>query len=519
LGGKLRNQADANNETVYDLAVVGGGVNGCGIARDAVGRGWSVFLCEKGDLASATSSAATKLIHGGLRYLEYYEFRLVREALLERETLWRIAPHVIWPLRFILPYNKAMRPAWLLRLGLFLYDHIGGRVALPPTRTVRLGTDSEEPLKASFTFGFEYSDCWVDDSRFVVLNARDAANRGAVIAPRTRCTKGERRDDLWLLTLQDEISGATRTVKARALVNAAGPWVADFLAGALGVNATAGVRHVKGSHIVVPKLYSHDRCYFFQNPDRRIFFAIPYERDFTLIGTTDLDYEGDLGQVSASEEEIAYLCAAASDYFKSPIKRESVCWSYSGVRPLYDDGASEAQAATRDYVLKLDAPHGVAPLLSVYGGKITTFRRLAEAALAELGPHLPKRDGLQAGWTAQAALPGGAFDKNGFKDLVASTRLRFPFLSENTAHRLVRAYGVLVPEILGDAKSAAQLGRIFGHDLSEAEIRHLVRREWAMTAADVLWRRSKLGLRLSAAEAKEVEAYLQQYLPSLRAAE
>ena len=306
----------------FDLAIIGGGVNGCGIARDAAGRGWSVFLCEKGDLASGTSSASTKLVHGGLRYLEYFEFRLVREALLERETLWRIAPHIIWPLRFVLPFNKGLRPAWVLRLGLFLYDHIGGRKLLPPTRTLQLRSDpAGEPLKAQYALGFEYSDCWVEDSRLVVLNARDAANRGAVIAPRTTCVSGVRQDQVWRLVLKDERSGETREIRARALVNAAGPWVGEVLANALRGNAPASVRLVKGSHIVVPRLYAHDRCYFFQNADRRIFFAIPYEQDFTLIGTTDLDYVGDPGAATASDDEIAYLCDGASEYFSTPVDK------------------------------------------------------------------------------------------------------------------------------------------------------------------------------------------------------
>jgi glycerol-3-phosphate dehydrogenase len=495
---------------VYDLAVIGGGINGCGVARDAAGRGWSVFLCDKGDLAGATSSAATKLIHGGLRYLEYYEFRLVREALLERETLWRIAPHIIWPLRFVLPYNKGMRPAWLLRLGLFLYDHIGGRKLLPPTRTLRLRTNAAgAPLKSKFTLGFEYSDCWVQDSRLVVLNARDAANRGAVIAPRTRCVGGVRRDGVWVLSLKDEVTGESRQIRARAVVNASGPWVNDTHE-ALNARAPVSVRLVKGSHIVVPRLYDHDRCYFFQNADRRIFFVIPYEQEFTLIGTTDLDYVGDPVEVRASDDEISYLCKSASEYFQKPIDKDRVHWSYSGVRPLFDDGASEAQAATRDYVLNLDAPDGAPALLSVYGGKITTYRRLAESALAMLSPHLPKPTGSASGWTGGAPLPGGDFEALGFEDQVRVTSRRYPFLNPAYARRLTRAYGTLVSEVLGEAKSLEDLGENFGADLTEAEVRYLARREWATTAADIIWRRGKFGLRLAPGQIAHLDEFMKQ---------
>ena len=515
----MRSVATDKAGVLYDIAVIGGGINGCGIARDAAGRGWSVFLCEKGDLASATSSASTKLIHGGLRYLEYYQFRLVREALLERETLWRIAPHIVWPLRFVLPHHKGLRPAWLLRLGLFLYDHLGGRKLLPPTRTLRLRDDvSGEPLKPEYTLGFEYSDCWVEDSRLVTLNARDAANLGAIIATRMRCVSGQRKDGVWALTLRDEVNGEISEIRARTLVNAAGPWVGDVLALALRENAHASVRLVKGSHIVVPRLYAHDRCYIFQNADRRVFFAIPYQQDFTLIGTTDLDYVGDPGGAKVSDDEIAYLCDAASDYFKTPVTGDRVVWSYSGVRPLYDDGASEAQAATRDYVLKLDAPPDEPALLSVFGGKITTYRRLAESALAMLAPHLPAARRAE-GWTGRAPLPGGDFPVQGFAAQVDATRARYPFLEPALARRLVRAYGVLVPEILGGAKSQADLGRIFGADLTEAEIRYLAHREWAMTAEDIVWRRSKLGLRLSKTEIADIDDYLRVLLAAPQAAE
>lgn len=490
-------------EAIYDVAIIGGGVNGCGIARDAAGRGWTVFLCEKNDFGSGTSSASTKLIHGGLRYLEQYEFRLVREALQEREVLWGIAPHIIWPLRFVLPYHEKLRPAWMLRLGLFLYDSLGGRRQLPATRTVDLRRDiTGTPLKPEFTRGFEYSDCWVEDSRLTVLNARDAADRGAVVASRTACVSAQREGALWLLELDQD--GVRQTIRARALVNAAGPWVAQVANTVVRANAPAAVRMVQGSHIVVPRLYAHEACYIFQNADKRIFFVIPYEQDFTLIGTTDKDFEGDPTGIQASPDEIAYLCRSASDYLKQPITPDMVVWSYSGVRPLYDDGSTKAQEATRDYVLKLDKPADAAPLLSVFGGKITTYRRLAESVLADLAPHLPAVTGAAAGWTGHAALPGGDFPIDGFDAQVASVRARYPFLAATTARRLVRAYGTRASALLGTATCAADLGPSYGADLTEAELRYLVDFEWARTAEDVVWRRSKLGLRLTAAQIADV---------------
>ncbi|MGX1742522.1 glycerol-3-phosphate dehydrogenase [Bosea sp. NPDC055353] len=491
--------------TPYDLAVIGGGINGAGIARDAAGRGASVVLFEKDDLASATSSRSTKLIHGGLRYLEHYKFRLVREALMERERLWAIAPHIIRPLRFVLPHHKGLRPAWLLRLGLFLYDHIGGRKLLPATRTLDLAHDAAgKPLKDDQAKAFEYSDCWVEDARLVVLNAMDAAVRGAAIHTRTRVTAARRENGLW--QLDTDGSEGRQTIWARTLVNAAGPWVGDVLNGVIHTNAKAGVRMVQGSHIVVPRLYEHGRCYIFQNADGRIIFAIPYEQDFTLIGTTDRDYHGDPSEVVATPDEIAYLCAAASEYFRSPVTPESVVWTYSGVRPLYDDGASKAQEATRDYVLTLDAPEGEAPLLSVFGGKITTYRRLAEAAIAKLAPLTPWA--ARAEWTVTGALPGGDFPVGGFDKLVGEIGATYPWLERRTATRLARAYGTRARDILADAKSLADLGRHFGADLYEREVRYLVKAEWARRAQDVLWRRGKLGLRLSKAESEALDAFM-----------
>jgi glycerol-3-phosphate dehydrogenase len=503
----------ANDSTDYDLAIIGGGINGCGIARDAAGRGWRVFLCERSDLASGTSSASTKLIHGGLRYLEYYEFRLVREALMEREVLWGIAPHIIWPLRFILPHHRQLRPAWLLRLGLFIYDHLGGRKRLPPTRTLNLRSDPAGALlKPEFTRGFAYSDCWVEDSRLVVLNALDAAERGATIAPRTECVSAERIDGRWIVTMQDETTDTRRTIRAKALVNAAGPWVAEVAGSVVRANVPAAVRLVQGSHVVVPRLYDHDACYIFQNADGRIFFLIPYERDFTLIGTTDQDFTGDPSDVRASAAEIEYLCASTSAYLRRPVTSDMVVWSYSGVRPLYDDGSSAPQQATRDYVLNLDAASGTPALLSVFGGKITTYRRLAEASLAMLQPYLPAASGQQAGWTGRAALPGGDFPVDGFERQVTAAAGRFPFVPESTLRRLLRAYGTRIDRLIGDATCIADLGRVFGADLTEAELRYLVNAEWARSAADVVWRRSKLGLRLSEAEIEAIDDAMRQML-------
>jgi glycerol-3-phosphate dehydrogenase len=503
-------------ESVFDLAIIGGGINGCGIARDAAGRGLRVFLCEKNDLGSGTSSASTKLIHGGLRYLEHYEFRLVREALMEREVLWSIAPHIVWPLRFLLPYHKKLRPRWLLRLGLFLYDNIGGRKKLPKTRSVDLARDPVgKPLKPEFKRGFEYSDCWVEDSRLVVLNAMAAAELGATIAPRTSCVSAERRDGLWQVVLRHEDSGQATTIQARALVNAAGPWVGDVAQTVMRNNSRAPVRLVQGSHIVVPKLYDHAECYIFQNEDKRIFFVIPYEQDFTLIGTTDQDYKGDPALVHATAEEVDYLCRSASDYLRVPVTPDMVVWTYSGVRPLYDEsGESAAQAATRDYVLKLDGGSGSPPLLSVFGGKITTYRRLAEAALAQLAPHLPATVGEAAGWTGKTPLPGGDFPMQAFDATLRAAAARYPFLSEVHLRRLLRAYGTRVHDMLTGVGSLADLGAVLGADLTEAELRYLVRCEWVRTANDVLWRRSKLGLRLSKSEVKHVEDALQRIVPT-----
>ncbi len=488
---------------IYDLFIIGGGINGCGIARDATGRGLKVFLAEQGDLASGTSSASTKLIHGGLRYLEHYEFRLVREALIEREVLLKAAPHIIWPLRFVLPHHQGLRPWPILRLGLFLYDHLGGRKILPPTRSVDLRTDvTGRPLKDEFTRGYEYSDCWVEDARMVVLNARAAAGKGADIRTRTKCASARRIDGAWELTTAAD-GGAEEKIRAKVLINAAGPWVSQVLGAVVGRNDPDRIRMVKGSHLVVDKLYDHDRCYIFQNADGRICFAIPCEQNFTLIGTTDEDHKGDPGSPRISDAETDYLLAAVSEYFKRPVTREQVRWAYSGIRPLYDDGASKAQEATRDYVLKLDHPEGGAPLLSVFGGKITTFRKLAESAMEKIEPFFPQ---MGKPWTATAPLPGGDFPYDGAERLIAEMARAYSFLKPNVVRRMFRAYGTDAEKIFDGARFAADMGKSFG-PLTEREIEWLRGEEWVRSADDILWRRSKLGLHMTREEQEALRGY------------
>ena len=494
----------------FDLAIIGGGINGCGIARDAAGRGFAVYLSEMDDLASGASSRSTGLIHGGLRYLEYYDFRLVREALREREVLLRIAPHVVQPLRIVLPYYGGLRPAWLLRLGLFIYDHMGGRKLLPPARRLNLAHDpAGAPLKPGrFRIGFAFSDCRGDDARLVVLNARDAADNGAVIRTRTKVVTARRRGGHWDITVEDQATGRRDIIAARALVNATGPWVDETLASCLsaGLTPRRRVRLVKGSHIVVPQLFDHGDAYMFQNPDGRIVFALPYEGAHTLIGTTERDFSGDPAQVVATSDEIQYLCEAASQYFVRSISPADVVWSYSGVRPLHDDHARDAAAATRDYVLELDAPPACAPLLSIFGGKITTYRRLAEAALERLAPFLPSFSRHCAGWTASTALPGGAAHE---PPAHAQGLARdYPFLEPSHRSRLAAAYGERAQRILAGARTTADLGLAFGATLTEAEVRYLMAEEFARTAADVLWRRTKLGLVFSAAEAAALDRFM-----------
>ena len=494
----------ADGAEAIDLFIIGGGINGCGIARDAAGRGLRVALAEMNDLASATSSASTKLFHGGLRYLEYYEFRLVREALIERETLLSAMPHISWPMRFVLPHTKGMRPAWLLRLGLFIYDHLGGRKILPATRSVDLRSDpAGKALKPGYTRAFEYSDCWVEDSRLVVLNARDAAERGARIMTGTRVVSADRHADHWHVSLARP-DGTAETVVAKALVNAGGPWVGDIISGVLHINSPERVRLVRGSHIVTKRLFDHDKCYFFQGADGRIIFAIPYETDFTLIGTTDHDHQGAPGDAKCTPQEQDYLCGFASQYFAKPVTRDDIVWTYSGVRPLYDDGAKTATSATRDYVLSLDT--SAAPLLNVFGGKITTYRRLAEHALEKVATQFPAMTGR---WTAGVALPGGNFPVGAVSALVAKLSADYPFLTPFWAKRLVRAYGTEAQAVLGKAATARDLGVDFGATLTQREVEWLMAREYARSAVDVVWRRSKLGLRLSNDQIRSLDQWMQ----------
>jgi glycerol-3-phosphate dehydrogenase len=490
----------------FDLAIVGGGINGTGIARDAAGRGLRVLLVEQNDLASGTSSASTKLIHGGLRYLEHGWVRLVREALGEREVMLRMAPHLTRPLRFVLPHEPGVRPAWMLRFGLFVYDHLGGRKILPATRTIDLGRDPlGAPLKDRRRLGFEYYDCQTDDSRLVVLNALDAAERGSVIRTRTRCV-GAERSEVWQLVLEE--GGRRDVVSARVLINAAGPWVGIVAESVLGEAPPARLRLDKGSHIVVRRLFEHDCGYVFQTPDGRVVFALPFEDDFTLVGTTDRSFAGDPSAVAPAADEIAYLCAVVKDHFRAVISPPDVVWSFAGVRSLYDDGSRKPQDTPRDYVLVLDEKRGQAPLLTVYGGKITTYRRLAEAALERLAHVLGARLASRLAWTKQSALPGGDFAFDGVERLVAETRRTWPFLTEGHARRLVRAYGTRVTRILGSAKAMEDLGPRLGADLTAAEVRYLMAHEWAQSEDDVLWRRSKLGLLLTREERERLAKFM-----------
>jgi glycerol-3-phosphate dehydrogenase len=521
------NQAQ-KTDAPLDLFVIGGGINGCGIARDAAGRGLSVALAEMNDLASATSSASTKLFHGGLRYLEYFEIALVRHALGERETLLKAMPHISWPMRFVLPYHKDMRfeadtpaskilnfampwtkgrrPAWLIRFGLFLYDHLGGRKILPATRTLSLnGTPEGVPLQPQFSKAFEYSDCWVEDARLVVLNARDAEARGAKILTRTKVISAARKGDLWEITTEDTGTGTQQVHQAKMLINAGGPWVGDIIQSKVRINSREGVRLVRGSHIVTKRLYDHDKCYFFQGGDGRIIFAIPYETDFTLIGTTDMDHPDPSVRPECTPEERDYLINFANGYFQQELSADDVVWTYSGVRPLYDDGASSAAAATRDYTLKVDA-NGGAPILNIFGGKITTYRKLAEDAMEKIAPFF---EDTANHWTAGVALPGGDFPVGDVQKLIGTLMSDYPFLDRAWATRLIRAYGTEARQILGDARAATDLGATFGYNLTETEVRWLMQREYAKTADDVLWRRSKLGLRLSEVEAATLDRWMQ----------
>lgn len=495
----------ASRDNIFDIFVIGGGVNGCAIARDAIGRGFSVMLAEMDDLASGTSSAATKLIHGGLRYLEYYEFRLVRESLAEREVLWAMAPHIVWPLRFVLPHHKGLRPAWFLRLGLFVYDYLGTRKLLPPTKTLNLREDpAGKPLKHGYGKAFEYSDCWVDDARLVTLLARDAADKGAIVRTRTKVISATRKDGIWHIRLEDQVTKLKGTAKARMLVNAAGPWVDVVNRDVLGSNAER-VRLVKGSHIVLKKLFDHDRAYFFQNRDKRIFFAIPYERDYTLIGTTDADFVGDPKDVRISDGETDYLLAAATEYFERPVTAQDIVWSYAGVRPLFKDHASKAQEATRDYVLQIEGDAASGAMLNVFGGKLTTHRRLAEEALGKIETVLGVRG---KPWTRGSTLPGGEFGPKDFEVQVERLNALYPNLADKLLRRLVRQYGTRAATLLGKTQRFEDMGAVFGSDLTAREVDYLVAHEWARTADDVLWRRTKLGLRVGVDDRAQLEAYL-----------
>jgi glycerol-3-phosphate dehydrogenase len=497
----------------YDLLVVGGGINGAGIARDAAGRGLRVLLVEQNDLASGTSSASTKLIHGGLRYLEYFEFRLVAESLAEREILLAIAPHIVWPLEFVLPHESHLRPAWMIRAGLFLYDHLGpgllsfGNTSnLPKSRSVRLTPDGYGAgLKPEFVRGFHYYDCWVDDARLVILNARSAAAHGATILTRTRLLFAQRAGDVWIATLDGE-PGGRREVRASAMVNAAGPWVREVLDESLKLKLEATVRLVRGSHIVVPRIHEEHHAFILQNPDRRVIFLIPYERQFTLVGTTEVPIPRDEFRTRISREEIAYLCEAASRYSAKPINPGMVVWSYSGVRPLYDDGSENPSAVTRDYHLLLDTASGTggAPVLSVFGGKITTYRKLAEHALEKLYG----RSKANPAWTHTEPLPGGNLEGRSYRGLLLDYRRRHPKLPKLWLARVLRRHGTLADEIIGDAREESGLGRNFGGGLYERELDYLVRNEWAREADDVLWRRTKCGLHMSEKEQRGVRDWM-----------
>jgi glycerol-3-phosphate dehydrogenase len=490
-----------STSNISDLIVIGGGINGTGIALDAAGRGLSVLLCEQGDLASATSSNSSKLIHGGLRYLEHYDFRLVRESLAEREVLLHKAPHLIKPMRFCIPHRPHLRPAWMIRIGLFLYDNLSKRVTLKSSRGIKFGTNSS--LLPHIKRGFEYSDGWVDDSRLVVLNAVAAKQKGADIRTQTRCINIKRVNSLWLITLENVHTGDTEQVRARALVNAAGPWVSSLYKDTMQKKAPKQVRLIKGSHIVVPRIHTEEEAYLLQNKDGRVVFLIPFEDKFTLIGTTDIEYKGDPSDVVISQSEIDYILGISNEHFKHQLTAADVCWAFSGVRPLLDDESDSPQAVTRDYTFEVEAPAGMAPILSVFGGKLTTYRKLSELAVNDLVKYF-----AHAGptWTLHSTLPGGDFKDQA--TLRAQLNSNYPWLPIELCARYVRSYGTLIYTILRDAKVLADLGQHFGAGLYALEIDYLVAHEWACNVDDILWRRSKLGLLLSATQKSEVEKYL-----------
>ena len=482
--------SDTSNK-IYDVFIAGGGINGLGIARDAAGRGYSVCLREMNDFASGTSSSSTKLIHGGLRYLEHYKFRLVQESLKEREILLNMAPHIIWPMRFILPHSKGMRPKWFLRLGLAIYDHLGFRKILPGTKHINLqNKDFNSPLKDFLKSGFEYSDCWVDDSRLVILNAIDAASKGASIKNYTKVINATSSNGLWTITTVSSLDDKVETVKAKTFVNASGPWVDDVLQKSLHVNNSKNVRLVRGSHIVVKKIYDGDKSYICQNKDGRIFFIIPYEDNFTLIGTTDIDHNKSADQVQISEQEKTYICESASSYLKQEITTKDIVWSYSGVRPLFDDGASMAQEATRDYVISAKEQNS-SLIINIFGGKITTYRRLSESILEKIEGFLGKRSNA---WTQHSKLPGGDIEVASLSKFEEKIKDKYEFFPDALIKRLARSYGKITFDIFGSAKSIDSLGKNFGAGLYETEVNYLVKNEWARSSGDILFRRSKLGL-------------------------
>ena len=482
---------------MIDLFVIGGGINGAGVARDAAGRGLKVVLCEKDDLAEGTSSRSGKLVHGGLRYLEYYEFRLVREALIEREVLLRAAPHILWPMRFVLPHSPTDRPAWLVRLGLLLYDHLGGRRKLPGTRTLDLRRDPEgAPILDQYAKGFEYSDCWVDDARLVVLNAVDAAEKGATVLTRSPCISARRENGAWTIQTRSAITGETRSFRARCVVNCAGPGVSDVIGRVAGSNSTRNVRLVKGSHIIVPKWWAGANAYLVQNHDKRVIFINPYEGDKALIGTTDIAYDGRAEDVSADETEIEYLLSAVNRYFKEKLRRSDVLHSFSGVRPLFDDGKGNPSAVTRDYVFDLDQTGG-APLLNVFGGKITTFRELAERGMHRLREVFPD---MGPDWTESAPLPGGEIANADYESYAELLRELNPWMPRKLVQHYGRLYGTRTKNVVADAGNLQNLGRHFGGQFYEAEARYLVANEWAQTADDILLRRTKHYLHLTQVE-------------------
>ncbi|MCG7601372.1 glycerol-3-phosphate dehydrogenase [Halomonas sp. McH1-25] len=488
---------------ILDLFVIGGGINGTGIVNDAAGRGLHAGLCEQGDLAGATSSASSKLIHGGLRYLEYYEFRLVREALHEREVLMKKAPHIVWPLRFILPHRPHLRPAWMLRAGLFLYDHLSRRNDLPGAASLRFGADS--PLKPDIRKGFEYSDCWVDDARLVVLNAIQARDAGAEILVRTRCVGAVEENGIWTITLEDHRDKSTFTRQARTLVNAAGPWVESFIRGQTRRSSRYAINMIKGSHIVTRRINTDERAYILQNRDNRIVFVLPYQQDYSLIGTTDIGYQGDPADIAISDAEIDYLLEVINDHFRDPLTRDDIVASYAGVRPLCDDEADNPSAMTRDYTLSLDRGQDdrSAPMLSVFGGKITTYRKLAETALAQLKPYLPT---MGRSWTSEVGLPGG--DIPGRLAYADELERHYPFLGRPRAERFASSYGRLCERFLTGKQSASELGEDFGAGLTRAEVDYLIDHEWARETRDILWRRTKLDLQLTEAQKRRLDDYL-----------